>query len=69
MKNFRFRSGIGLVFIVLFILNIGLVVAAVITTSSLLTALGIMLSCGQFYLHQLFSSASFFKLYRQPLQM
>jgi hypothetical protein len=55
MKNFRFRSGIGLVFIALFILNIGLVAAAVITTNYLLIALAIVLSCAQFYLHSLFA--------------
>ena len=54
MKNFRFRSGIGLVFIALFILNIGLVVTAVITTNYLLIAMAIVLSCAQFYLHDRF---------------
>lgn len=54
MKNFRFRSGIGLVFILLFIFNIGLVVIAVITTNHLLIGLGIVISCVQYYLHDLF---------------
>lgn len=54
MKNFRFRSGIGLVFILLFIFNMGLVIVAAITTNYLLIGLGIVLSCIQYYLHDLF---------------
>lgn len=54
MRKFRFRSGIGLVFIALFVLNIVLVTAAVIASSYLLIALAIALSCGQFYLHDRF---------------
>lgn len=54
MKKFRFRSGIALVFIALFILNIGLVAAAVIASNHLLIALAIVLSCAQFYLHDHF---------------
>ena len=54
MKNFRFRSGIGLVFILLFIFNMGLVIVAAITTNYLLIGLGIVLSCFQYYLHDLF---------------
>jgi hypothetical protein len=54
MKNFRFGSGIGLVFIALFILNIGLVLAAVIAGNHLLIGLAIVLSCAQFYLHDRF---------------
>ncbi|WP_069660740.1 glutamate synthase-related protein [Arcticibacter eurypsychrophilus] len=53
MKKFQFRSGIGLAFILLFILNIGLVVVAVIINNHLLIGLGIVLSCFQYYLHDL----------------
>jgi hypothetical protein len=54
MKNFRFRSGIGLVFSLLFIFNIRLVVIAVITTDHLLVALGIVTTCVQYYLYERF---------------
>lgn len=54
MKIFRLRSGIGLVFILFFIFNIGLIVIAVITTNHLLIGLGIVISCIQYYLHDLF---------------
>ncbi len=51
MKKFRFRSGTGLIFIALFVLNIVLVAAAVIASNHLLIALAMVLSCAQFYLH------------------
>ncbi len=54
MKNFRFRSGIGLVFILLFIFNTGLVLVAAITADHLMMGLGIGFSCMQYYLHDRF---------------
>ena len=53
MKKNRFRSGIGLVFTLLFVFNIGVVVAAVMANNYVLIGLGIMLSCFQYYLHEL----------------
>ncbi len=51
MKNFRFRSGMGLGLIALYIFTLGLVIVAAVTTNYLLMGLGIVLSCFQYYLH------------------
>jgi hypothetical protein len=49
MKKFRFKSVLGLVFALLFILNLSVIIAALVTTSHLLIVCGIALSCFQFY--------------------
>lgn len=58
MKNFRFKSVIGLVFVLLFILNIYVIIAGLVTTSHLLIACGILLSCFQLYLLEQFGRKS-----------
>ena len=54
MKNFHFRPGIGLAFTALYIFTLGLVIVAAVVTNYLVMALGIVLSCLQYYLHGLF---------------
>lgn len=67
MKNFRFKSGIGLVFALLFILNIYVIITGLINRSDLLIVCGILLSCFQFYLHEQFRQKSDM-LKNQPYQ-
>ncbi|WP_184547903.1 hypothetical protein [Mucilaginibacter sp. FT3.2] len=58
MKNFRFKSVIGLFFALLFILNFYVIIAGLATASHLLIACGILLSCFQLYVLEQFGRKS-----------
>ena len=60
MKNLQIRSLTGLIFTLLFILNVSLVVIAVVKNNDLYVAYAILLSCAQFYLYDRFKISRIF---------
>ncbi|WP_183558667.1 hypothetical protein [Mucilaginibacter sp. SP1R1] len=58
MKNFRFKSVIGLVFALLFVFNLYVIIAGLVIASHLLVACGILLSCFQVYVLEQFRRKS-----------
>ena len=54
MKKFRYQSLVGICLIFLFLVNIALIIAGLVTAEILLIAAGILLSVLQVILHRLF---------------